>query len=327
MSVPDARADESVTLRALLFDDNGEDREVQLDEAAGSVAEHQLLWIDVGRDVEELARIGKTIGLDVEMSRLAVASDRARVIEAEKYFRLCVTGVREGTPAPEPVMLDLVAARNVVISVHAAPVAGLQLLLEEIEGESRLGQLDAATFVALLLDGMLTGFFRAIEGIEEHIDDLDTRALATDDTDAIVARLVSLRREIAVLRRALNPQREVFAALVRPDLALQSEVGTPWAAVADRFHTAIESVDNARELLVGTFDIVMAHTGQRTNDVMRVLTVVSSILLPSVVIAGAMGMNFKTGLFDDPNNFYLVVAAMVLLAVGILVFARWRHWL
>ena len=115
------------------------------------------------------------------------------------------------------------------------------------------------------------------------VESVDTRALASDDADAIVQRLVSLRREIATLRRALNPQREVFAALVRPDLALQSDAGTPWAAVADRFHTAIESVDNARELLVGTFDIVMAHTGQRTNDVMRVraLAVVGACPTPA----------------------------------------------
>jgi Mg2+ and Co2+ transporter CorA len=314
-------------MRVLLFDDRGQDRKIELEEGIGTIAEDQLLWIDVGRDADDLTRIDMNIGLDAVLGGLVETASRSRVIEAETYFRLRVTALRDRASAPEPVVLDLVAARNVVISVHAAPVAGLELLLEEVEGESRLGRLDAATFVALLLDGMLTGFFRAVEGIEEHIDALDTRALASDDADAIVERLVSLRREIANLRRALNPQREVFAALVRPDLALQSDVGTPWSAVADRFHTATESVDNARELLVGCFDIVMARTGQRTNDVMRVLTVISSVLLPSVVIAGVMGMNFKTGLFDDPGNFYLVLVAMVLLAIGILGVARWRRWL
>jgi Mg2+ and Co2+ transporter CorA len=88
----------------------------------------------------------------------------------------------------------------------------------------------------------------------------------------------------------------------------------------------MDAVENARELLVGSFDIAMTKAGQRTNDIMRVLTVISSVLLPAVVVAGVMGMNFKVGLFDDPGNFFLVIAAMAALAVAILLMARWRRW-
>jgi Mg2+ and Co2+ transporter CorA len=60
---------------------------------------------------------------------------------------------------------------------------------------------------------------------------------------------------------------------------------------------------------------------------MRVLTVVSSVLLPSVVIAGVMGMNFQIGFFDDPANFIVVLAAMITLAVATLAVARWKRWI
>ena len=80
-------------------------------------------------------------------------------------------------------------------------------------------------------------------------------------------------------------------------------------------------------MLIGTFDVHMTRTAQRTNDVMRVLTIASVILLPAVVIAGVMGMNFKAPIFDNPNLFYVVVGLMVALAVGTLLFARSRHWL
>ena len=69
------------------------------------------------------------------------------------------------------------------------------------------------------------------------------------------------------------------------------------------------------------------QTAQRTNNVMRVLTVISSILLPAVVIAGIMGMNFKAPIFDDPANFYLVLVATAVLAISILAIARWRRWI
>ena len=60
---------------------------------------------------------------------------------------------------------------------------------------------------------------------------------------------------------------------------------------------------------------------------MKALTVLSAILLPSVVLAGIMGMNFALPFFDEPSNFFIIVAAMGGFAIALLGFARWRHWL
>jgi Mg2+ and Co2+ transporter CorA len=316
-----------LTLKARLFDAKGKDKEFDLGDSSFKLQDQQLLWIDTDRDEADLAIADKALGWPGRLEELREVGERPRVVEGEGFVRLRVHGVQEGTKAPKPVTLDLVAARNVVVSVHDKAIDGLELPLQITEGETRLGALDAATFVAILLDGMLTGFFHAVEGIERRIDKLDQQALSAREAERILGELVGLRGEIATLRRAINPQREVFAALERPEMALQTEVGTPWPAVVERFREAVEAVENARELLVGCFDIVMTRTAQRTNDIMRILTVVSSVLLPSVVIAGVMGMNFKAEIFDDPFNFYLVIAAMILLAIGILGFARWRRWI
>jgi Mg2+ and Co2+ transporter CorA len=80
-------------------------------------------------------------------------------------------------------------------------------------------------------------------------------------------------------------------------------------------------------MLIGTFDVHMTRTAQRTNDTMRVLTLASVVLLPSIVLAGVMGMNFRVGLFDNPNLFWVVVGLMAAMAVVTIGFARWRRWL
>ena len=95
----------------------------------------------------------------------------------------------------------------------------------------------------------------------------------------------------------------------------------------DRLDEAVDAVESARELLIGAFDVYMATSAQRTNDVMKALTILSAILLPAVVLAGVMGMNFKIGFFDSPGNFWLAVGAMVTLAVAVLGIARWRGWI
>lgn len=316
-----------MALKARLFDAHGKDKEVDLAKSMGKLKEDDLLWIDLDRNDADLALADRSLGWADRLTGLKDAPERPRVTEGEDFVHFRVQGVQEGTKAPKPVTLDLVAAKNIVVSVHEKAIDGLDLPLDVTEGETRLGELDAASFVGLLLDGMLTGFFHAVEGIERRIDKLDQQALKAQEAKKILGELVGLRGEIATLRRALNPQREVFSALERPEMALQTEVGTPWPAVVNRFGEAVDAVENARELLVGCFDIVMTSTAQRTNDIMRILTVISSVLLPSVVIAGVMGMNFQAPIFDDPNNFYVVLVAMAVLALGILGFGRWRHWI
>jgi magnesium transporter len=71
----------------------------------------------------------------------------------------------------------------------------------------------------------------------------------------------------------------------------------------------------------------MTRTAQRTNDIMKVLTLASVILLPASVVAGVMGMNFKVGFFENPDLFWAVIAGMAAIATGTIGFARWRGWL
>jgi magnesium transporter len=310
-----------------LFDTAHDDHEIEVGPGMALPKKQQLLWIESGRAGADLERIDAALGWTDVLSSLAKPGDRPKIAVAQDFVRIRVFGMAEGKNDPKPVVLDLVAAPNIVVTVHDEPIEGLGLPVDVPKSETTFGALDAPAFTATLLDGMLTGYFHVIETLERRIDELDERALRASRPDEILAELVALRRQIANLRRSLSAQRDVFYSLERPGLVLGDSVEASWPLVADRFRQAMESVENARELLVGSFDIAMTKAGQRTNDIMRVLTVISSVLLPAVVVAGVMGMNFKVGLFDDPNNFFLVVAAMAALAAIILLLARSRHWI
>jgi Mg2+ and Co2+ transporter CorA len=227
------------------------------------------------------------------------------------------------------VPLLLVAAPNTVLSIHDDRIRRLEEPIRVFASDPRFGRLDAGTFAGLLMDGVIDGYFAEVEEIERTIDELDERALREEDLEPVLDELVVIRGRIATLRRTISPHQEVFAALARPagDQREPSPIGWPWPGLPARLERAIDAVENAREQLVGTFDVVTTRTGERTNDVMRVLTVISAVLLPSVVIAGVMGMNFKDPLFDKPGNFLMVLAAMSGLAIAILAFARWRRWI
>jgi Mg2+ and Co2+ transporter CorA len=319
-----------LTIRAILYDARGEDREVDLtDGAKPRIDKNRLLWIDLDdRDVADLATAAWAVGLEREgLRRLSREDRRARLLRLPERVVLTLGAVDAEDDEARRRELDIVVGPNHVITVHDGPLAAIDGFRAEIDHEQELGRLDAAAFTAGLIDSVFTAFFRQIEAIERDIDALDELAVRARSEERFLATVVTLRRRIARLRRALAPNREALLPLERPDFELRTDLGPVWPGIIQRLERAIDGLENARELLVGSFDLYLGRASQRTNDVMKVLTLVSAIALPGIVLAGVMGMNFKLPFFDDSANFFVVVTAMVVFAIGILAAARWRRWI
>lgn len=323
-------------IRARLYDADGHDRVVPASPGLGATVDaRQLLWIDVlGRDVVDLETVAAAVGIDDPLTRrLANETGRADLTQYPDHIHL----VLQSMDLPEATSVDgmrpvrheigLVAGRNWVVTVHAGPVPALDRIDELTEGETRFGALAAAGFLAAIVDEVLAGYFALAEAIEQEIDRLDERALRSRPPDDVLARIVALRRLIGTIRRTLAPHRHAFAALARPEMELHDELGRPWPGLNDRLDRAADTIENLRDLLLGTYDIHMGRAAQDTSEVMKRLTLLSAVLLPALVLAGIMGMNFSMEFFDETTNFWIVIGTMGAFGVTLLSVARWRGWL
>ena len=292
-----------------------------------------MLWVDIDTRQEEdtLTDALDTLGLaDADVERLRNDDGRARLTHTAELLHITLESLEADDARPPRLVrreIDLLAGRNVVLTVHEGPVEALNRFRAEIDGETRLGGLSAGDLISSLVDEVLVGYFLLVEGIEREIDDLDQRALHGRSGDDVLAAIVALRRRIGLVRRTLAPHRDAFSSLGLPQLGIEDTIGKPWPGLVDRLEAAMAAVEGLRDGLLGTFDIYMGRVSQRANDVMRILTLLSAVLLPAVVLAGIMGMNFKLGFFDDPSNVWIVIGSMVVFAIGILAIARIRHWL
>lgn len=288
----------------------------------------------VGRDRSDLESVATAVGIDQHLSeQLARESGQPGLTEHADHIHLVLQsmdlpehGWDDGN-APDRQEIDLVAGRNWVVTVHAEPIAALDRLEELTHGETRFGALDAAGFLAAIIDEVLAGYLALAGAIEKEIDRLDERALRTRPSNDVLARIVALRRQIGTIRRTLTPHRMALAALARPEMELFEELGRPWPGLSDQLDRTIDAVENLRDLLLGTFDIHTARAAYEANEVMKRLTLLSAVLLPAVVLAGVMGMNFEMAFFEDTSNFWVVLGAMGLFGMILLVVARWRAWL
>lgn len=184
---------------------------------------------------------------------------------------------------------------------------------------------------ANLLDWVLEGYLDAFEQIELALEELDSRTMqgAVAETDGALRRLVELRQAIGRLRRALVSHREMFLALTRPELEAiaSSRSAERFVALRSRLEEVVQAARDSRDSVVGSFDVLIARTEQRTNEIVKVLTLASVLLLPGALVAGVMGMNFKVGVFDTGAYFWVVIAGIAGIAVATLAAARARHWI
>jgi len=322
-------------LRARLFDADRTDRVLAFGEALRArVSARQLLWIDIHGELTEpqWRELSERFELEPDTGEVLKAAGRGPALELHgRHFRLRVAAEPDAQRPDEPTWLDIVAGPNLVITRHTAPLRFLDALNERIAADATVGELESPEFVASVLDGVVTTYHQAIDRIEDELDAHDTRILTRRPTNSeAIGQLVEIRRRVARLRRLLAGHREVFGALSRPSFArgvsdANLEVFLP---VSSRFDAALAAAESARELVVSSFDVLMTRTAQRTNEVMRALTLITVLGLPATITAGLLGMNVIVPVSkDDPTSFWLITGFVVLLEIVLVVVARAKRWI
>ena len=316
---------------ALLFD---RDRVVELHEPDPfpRIRRCAILWIDLETpDEHELESLVDQLDLTGEaVQRLAHPGGEPHLSDFGSYLHVTAFAP-SSTRGRDLRRISCLVSERWIVTAHDAPLEVLDTFRERASGSGATGELDGLEFLANILEWVLHGYLEAFEEIERSLEEIDALAMQGEvkSQDDMLARLVEHRREIGRLRRALTSHREVFLALTRPELEAiaSSHSAQRFAVLRERLEDAAESARDSRDAVVGSFDLIIASTGQRTNEIMKVLTMASVLLLPGTLIAGILGMNFRLSVFDEPANFWLALAVIVAVAAATLVAARMRRWI
>jgi magnesium/cobalt transport protein CorA len=317
---------------AFLYDARGQDCRVDLTaEGLPKLDDDALLWIELGSADEALESVAHLLGLpEVLLRSLQDDEPSPRLAHYDDCLHVRVVSLADG-PKVAPSALDAVAGRNWLLTVHRHGSSAAATFREAFKGETELGRLDSLSFLAAVLESQIGGYFAAIDTVEKHIDELDEQVMRSTlvDGDDALGVLVAMRRTLALVRRYLTLHRDVYTTLADPDLTSLASTGSAerFRALLTRLERAVDAAESTRQMIAGSFEILMTRTNQRTNDIMKLLTLVSAALLPSSVIAGVLGMNFDQPFFDLDFLFWAALGLMATLMVGALVLARRRNWL
>lgn len=168
-----------------------------------------------------------------------------------------------------------------------------------------------------------------LDRLNERVEKIERMVLNHNNIGHIPARLLTEKQLTLRLRRFMSPQREILAKFTQGELAFTGDKNIlQFRDTADHLYRNTLQLDAVRDLLSGIMELALAENSNKMNEVMKVLTVIATIILPLTLISGIYGMNFSfmPGL-EMRYGYHVVLGVMLLVAIVMLAFFRKRKWI
>ncbi len=180
----------------------------------------------------------------------------------------------------------------------------------------------------LVFDSLIDSYFTAISTFDERIDALQDRVLEKPSTETLQL-IFEHKRCLVQLRRVLSNTRDACIVIQRESEGLIENELVPFLRdIYDHIARNLDLVETQRDLLTSTLDVYLSTIANRTNEVMKVLTLLSTIALPALVISGIYGMNLKgLPMIDSPYGLWVVSAVIIGTTIGLLWMLKRFRWL
>ena len=299
----------------------------------GKLNDKQLLWVNIlERDEETVRYVTQTLHLEkVPIKGILRIAERPKIFKFKEYYHFFIISVEmDENDNLRQIPIDFLVGKNFVITVHDGDVNYLQEFAKRERGEAGIGELDAESFVATMLDLHIVSYFRVLEDIEETVDRMDDRILQRDlRNEEFLNQMVRLRNNVSRLRRWFLPHRDIFYQLSRPDFKriAESDSFENFQALNQHFESAVDAIESSRDTVLSLFDLFTTKSSHNMNNQVRRLTFVTLIVGGLGAIAGIWGMNFEVEYFKWAEvGFWWTMLAMGLYVLGAILIGKFLRW-
>jgi magnesium transporter len=301
--------------------------------------ERAWLWIDVetptGDEPTVLTDPLKLHPVVVDTCR--EPSSSTRIQDFDDHLLLTVHEARlPAQPTVDPfetAEIDVVLGRRYVLTYHDAPVDCVKQLRELLGRSSKPLARGPALLLHELLDRLVDAYGPVMDRLNDEIESLEEAVVARPDRRTLET-ILTLKRSLQRIRRATARHKEILLALSRDELEpVPAELQPYFRNVHDHFTRVGDLAESYRDLLGGVHDAYLTTASNRLNEVMKFLTLITTVMMPMTCIAGVYGMNFDTDRpgnmpeLDWPYGYLFALGLMALVGVGMLLYFRIRRWL
>jgi magnesium transporter len=308
-------------------------------EFAAAIEDDQgLLWVDL---VEEPTAVCEPILLETfGFHPLAVddalqESHVPKVDDWGEYLYIvlhAVTWHPDGEDQLQTLELDVFLGKNYLVTYQAQHQAAADRVWVAGQRDQRHLQRGSAYLFYKLADELVADYMPVVEGMDEAIDQIEDQVFGSAEP-TLLEDIFDLKRALLHLRRIMAPQREVLNKLARGDYVVVSSGDRPFFRdVYDHLVRLYDITEGLRDLVSGALDTYLSVVNNRMNEVMKTLTVITTLFMPLSFLVGFFGMNFFEVTHALPTwtsrpAFFLILAAMLVTPMAMYLWMRRRAWM
>lgn len=293
-----------------------------------------VTWVNVDglHDTALIERLGHHFGFHpLVLEDVAHVGQRPKLEEYDDYLYIVLYQLEwegdHGMVTEEQV--SLIVGRNYVFSFQERAGDDFEAVRDRIRQAKGKVRKQSADYLAyMLIDATVDHYFAILERLGEVTEQIELKLLEDPLPDTI-QRLHQVKRELLVVRRAIWPLRDVLASLVRIESPLIKDSTRIYLRdVHDHAVRVVDTVETLRDVVSGMIEVYLAQVGIRTNETMKVLTMMASVFIPLTFIVGVYGMNFEfMPELHARWGYPITWGVMIAVTAAILVWFRRQRWL
>lgn len=300
----------------------------------------RVTWVNIVHpspaDVDELRQLYPYIH-PLNLEDVQSHMERPKIDQDEDYLFVVmhfpVWDARHALSRPQEV--DIFIGRGYVVTIHEGGLKPLQslwerCLIDETQRQRMMGRGANHTFYTIV-DQLVDYVFPILRKVDGNIRRIEEEVFS-GDTRAIIREISLVRRDIIALRRIIRQQVPIVEQLEKVEHPIiHDDLEEYFGDISDHIYKARDIIDEDFEIINTLADTVDTLASYRINEVMRILTVISVIMMPLTLLSSIYGMNIplpgQEGFGAASEAFWLLSLMMILLAIGLLIYFRRRNWL
>ncbi len=294
-----------------------------------------FFWVDVqGHDENDIVThvLGEALRVHpVVLEDVFLDAPQPKVEAFDGYVYLVVHGLDRDAESPDnlrTIELDVILGPRWLVTQHPKSLRSTESVEAEIRKSAKVFAKGPSFLAHAILDHLFDHYDPLVDRFDDELEVLEARVLAKSEFDPTF-EVFALKRSLTKIRRTASHQRDVALRLARGEFDLVDPAALPFFRdLAEHFVRVVDRTEGFRDQLSAIAETYRAIQGQRLNEVMKLLTILSTIMLPLTFIAGVYGMNFDAmPELHWKHGYAFALATMTATAAALVAFFRRRGWL
>lgn len=296
-------------------------------------ASNTFVWVDLASpSIPETLILSDTFAfhpLSVEDARAAVHDPKIEAYDGYLYVILHGINYRPGKSSLTTHDVDFFIGQTYLVTVHDGHSRSVTGMQENVAKNQKIMAEGPVALFHRIVDAMIDDYRPEVDELEDRIEHLEKAVFGRPDPK-LIRQILDMKRDISRLRRVMTPQRDVIARLARRDFVdISTDMSFRFRDVYDHIVRIADDTTIFQDRISGILDAHLTNVSNRLNEVMKVLTVLSTIFMPLTFLSGLWGMNVPLPHLPggEAQQFWWLLGLMVAVVLCMLALFRRNHWI